>query len=68
MRRSQLMKAGDPFHAFRQPATGQPPALLILETDIVVSLGPVHTGKDQPGLLPPQRYLDILSTRTPAAR
>ena len=49
MRRSQLMKAGDPFHAFRQPATGQPPALLILETDIVVSLGQSTPAKINPG-------------------
>src|SRR5664279_6549177 len=55
----QRMQAGDAVHTLRQPRPGQPPALLILDLDIVVILSPVVADEQHP-----LRSLPIADTDT----
>ena len=39
MMTDELMDAGDAFHPFGQPSSGQTPAALVLDLHVVVGLG-----------------------------
>jgi len=46
------MEPGQALDPVRQPAAGQPAALLILDMHVMVGLSPVHPGENQPAAPP----------------
>jgi len=45
------VEAGDAVHTLGQSATAKPFAVLVLDVDVVVGLGPIHSDEDHPLLL-----------------
>lgn len=48
---NQRMQLAQPGHPLGQPAANQHPALIVLQLDVVMGLGPIVAQEQHPGLL-----------------